>query len=287
MRPGLVRNLDQIQEGDSNRGGSRLGTMVLVSIGGACLAFAAMAGVRRTTAAPPKPADPLGALVEKSKASAPALAASADLGGHDVTFPGMLSDSPRPTTALAAVQAERGAALAAPPGAPTMPPPPTDRLPVVPLPAQNVVAASPIVTRPRDALTQMARDASQPSGQLAEEGKPGLYQLQASSFRSEPEAIAFATALRQRGHRAHVEPAEILNRGTWYRVRVGPFRSQHEAAAYRAEFERKEHIVPFLVDPTKEKQVVARVTPAAEPRADKADKPDRAEKAEKGRGAKL
>ena len=33
-----------------------------------------------------------------------------------------------------------------------------------------------------------------------EEGHAGGYQLQASSFRSDPEAQAFANALRQRGH---------------------------------------------------------------------------------------
>jgi hypothetical protein len=36
-------------------------------------------------------------------------------------------------------------------------------------------------------------------------------------------------------------------------VRVGPFKTQKEAAAYRAEFEKKEHLVPFIVEPPKEK----------------------------------
>jgi cell division septation protein DedD len=85
--------------------------------------------------------------------------------------------------------------------------------------------------------------------------------LQASSFPNEPEANAFSTALRQRGHHAYVELAEIPGRGTWYRVRIGPFKSRVEAAAYRSDFEKREHIVPFLVEPNS-------TTDAARPKRD-------------------
>ena len=78
-----------------------------------------------------------------------------------------------------------------------------------------------------------------------DEGKAGGYQLQASSFRNEAEATAFATALRQRGHRAYTEPAQVLGRGTWYRVRIGPFKTQREAASYRTDFEKKRALGSF------------------------------------------
>jgi len=35
-------------------------------------------------------------------------------------------------------------------------------------------------------------------------------------------------------------------------VRVGPFPTQHAAKAYRASFEAKEHVVPFVVPPAGE-----------------------------------
>jgi cell division septation protein DedD len=110
-----------------------------------------------------------------------------------------------------------------------------------------------VVNRPRDALTQLAKEASSVTTPPVEAGRAGGYQLQTSSFRSEEEAGVFATALRRRGHRAYVEPAEVAGRGSWYRVRVGPFRSKAEAASYRAEFERREHLVPFLIEPPKDK----------------------------------
>ncbi len=268
MKSGLVRNLEQIQEAEDHPHGSRLGTLVLVSLGGACLAFALVSRFKpMVAAAPAQQPDPLGELVARSQAAAVPSANGPQpmtLAGRDVTFPTLLSDDARTTTALAAMRPPpTGKDPAAAPGAGSPasapsafapesgPPPASDRLTVMPLPARNVVSPSPLVSRPRDALTQIAKGALHTGTTSVEEGHPGGYQLQASSFRDESEAAAFATALRQRGHHAYVDPAQIEGRGTWYRVRVGPFRSQREAAQYRAEFERKEHLAPFLVEPPK------------------------------------
>ena len=43
--------------------------------------------------------------------------------------------------------------------------------------------------------------------------------------------------------------ARVTDARTWWRVRVGPFTSRHAAQAYRAQFEAKEHVVPFVVPP--------------------------------------
>jgi cell division septation protein DedD len=125
---------------------------------------------------------------------------------------------------------------------------------VVPLPAQNVLEASPIVTRPRDSLTRAASDAAQissASAPAAPPGREGGYQLQVSSFRTQGEADGFASQLRARGHKAYVVEAHVPGRGTWFRVRIGPFTSQHAAASYRSGFEGREHVVPFIVPPNK------------------------------------
>ncbi|MEA2749964.1 MAG: hypothetical protein QOI41_4107 [Myxococcales bacterium] len=217
-----------------------------------------------------------------------------DLSTRDVTFPGILSDEGSPTTALAAVKGgsprppttgtpgapavlgnvtTTSATLTAPlvPVAPVPPPPSSDpggsivlnvhgadpasaTLPVTPLPAQNMLGASPVVTRPRDSLTRAASDAveSAASGAAAAPaGREGGYQLQVSSFRTQGEADTFSGQLRARGHKAYVVEAHVPGRGTWYRVRIGPFTSQHAAASYRSGFEGREHVVPFIVPPSK------------------------------------
>jgi cell division septation protein DedD len=260
--PGGIRNIERIEEQDDEHRVPRGVTVALVVVGGACVVFAALALSGRTSQLPEKKSDPLGELLaQRSRQAAgpmPSTAGAQELSPSDVTFPQLLSDSEHPPTALAAVRsaAPTSSAFTTPLPAPTMaqPPPPTDRLPVVPLPAQAVLEASPIVTRPRDALTKAASDVakidSPPSPKdTTPPGHEGGYQLQVSSFHTQAEAQSFADQLRARGHKAYVLEANVPGRGTWYRVRVGPFPSQHAAAEYRTEFEEKEHVVPFIVTP--------------------------------------
>lgn len=260
-----VRNLDEIREADPAAQPSRLGALVLASLGGACIVFAAVLLLRSPPKERPASADPLGDLVAKAH-PAGATPAARDPGlARDVTFPSILSDSKSPTTALEAVRTPRPASSAAPdapPGAPaagdSMSVLAADRLPPVPLPAQHVLQTSPAETAPRDTLTSMARKVAREEGAESPAGSPGGYQLQVSSFKTQEEAERFASALRRRGHRAYIEPAHVKGRGLWHRVRIGPFKYRHSAVIYRQEFEAKERLVTFIVDPPK---VTVRVRP--------------------------
>jgi cell division septation protein DedD len=252
MEHGSLRNLDQIQESDTKRVSSRVGTLVLASLAGACAVFAVFALVKRPMIGADPAVDPLAELAQKAVS-----AETATVDGHKVAFPTMLSDEPNPTTAMAAIRTSPDPAsssslpFALPPGAPNAPPTADDRLPVVPLPAQNYLSMNPMVAEPRDSLTAMATSASSPTGEAVEAGHPGGFQLQVSSFRTEKRANEFAERLRRTGHHAHVESALVPGKGTWYRVRVGPFKNRWEAMRYRKEFEQREHIVTFLVEPPK------------------------------------
>lgn len=265
-----MKHLEQIQETDTEGGPGRGTTLAFVALGGACVLFAVLALNGRGSKPDVKKTDPLGELVaqrvkaEKAKGGGPR---PTDLAPSDVTFPGILSDDTAPPTALAAVKGnpqarEPLAALspAAPsvpgPGLPQTPPAPGDRIPVMPLPAANILEASPLVTRPRDPLTKAAAEGAQ--AKSAAEGAPaasagheGGFQLQVSSFRTRDEGEAFAKQLRERGHKAYVSEANVAGRGTWFRVRVGPFSTQQQAAQYRTSFEEREHVVPFIIPPQK------------------------------------
>jgi cell division septation protein DedD len=257
IEQGSVRNLEQIQEEDGTRM-PRGASLAIVALGGACVVFAALALGGRKPAALPPPVDPLADLVAQRTHAGPLAAAAkaTDLSATDVTFPSMLSDDKSPTTALAAVRALGSPAPSASTSTLISPPPPTDRLSVVavaPLPVQSVLEATSVVTHPRDALTRAASDSAQlqvAAPPAAAAGHDGGYQLQVSSFRTQAEANQFSDQLRARGHKAYVVEAHVAGRGTWYRVRVGPFATQHAAAAYRSGFEAKEHVVPFVVPPS-------------------------------------
>jgi cell division septation protein DedD len=170
-----------------------------------------------------------------------------------------LSDDATPTTALAAVKDERGKLVKQSDqleaAGPLAPPPATDRLPVVPLPVGTLLNSSPVITTPRDSLTDMAASAAaaKTDTELAPEGMDGGFQLQVASFKEQADADRTVEDLRKRGHRAFRQAAHVPDRGLWHRVRIGPFKTKLEALKYKERFERLERIAPFLVDPEKVK----------------------------------
>ena len=188
MDQGAVRNLEQIQEQDEHGRTPKVAAAAILVLGGACVVFATLALSGHKSAPPAAPVDPLGELVAQHGRTAPAAAFAAvkptDLSTRDVTFPAILSDDTSPTTALAAV---RGATPSAPPAAAAAPlalaspPPAADRLPVMPLPAQNLLEATPVITRPRDPMTRAASELgpiATPPPASTGAGHEGGYQLQ-------------------------------------------------------------------------------------------------------------
>jgi cell division septation protein DedD len=245
-----LRNLDQIQEQEDGGSAGRLGGWLLGAAGVGALLLTVALSTDRHASAVPSSKDPLAELVAKAREEAqPADRVTRD----NVTFSRILSDKEAPTTALVAVKDKDGQLAPPPLSTYQAAPPPTDQLPIVPLPAGNLLEATRFSAKPPDELTELAADRAQlpPTGERAEAGSDGQYQLQIASFRDAPEADKYVEELRLRGHRAHREAATLPNRGVWQRVRVGPFKTKAEAIAYKAEFERKEGMATFLVDPEK------------------------------------
>ena len=78
-------------------------------------------------------------------------------------------------------------------------------------------------------------------------GHEGRYTLQVISYRDPREAQVFASALRKRGHAAYVTTGAVEDRGTHWRVRIGPFETRQQAQDYRTTFEREEGMNTFIV----------------------------------------
>jgi cell division septation protein DedD len=252
-----VRNLEQIQEDDADGRTTRAATLVLAGVGGAALVVAAVLALRQSAPPSESKTDPLAALVQKAKR--PDVAPPDTVDRAEATFPSILSDSERPTTALAAVKDERGH-LVAPgavpePAATIAPPPPADKLPVVPLPAGTLLDETAVTREPKDPLTALAVEVSKvDSAAPAMPGGEGGFQIQVASFKEQAEADQFVLALRKRGHRAYRQSAYVSDRGLWHRVRIGPFKTKLQAEKYKADFDRKERMSTFLVDPDKVKR---------------------------------
>lgn len=264
MNDVAVRNLELIQETDHEEGrSSRVSALVFASFGGACIVFAALALMRSPAEAKPDAPDPLGALVA-SQGDEEGEEGRDRIDSDDVTFPAVLTDQDNPTTAMEAIRRrsslEEEIEGELPRSPYDGPPPASDRLPVVPLPAQDVVDGTSGAKVARgDVLREIAQHvAREPeAAEMAEPGHAGGYQLQVSSFKKKEDADGFARALRRRGHRAHVEAAHVKGRGLWHRVRIGPFKYRRSANIYRQDFEAKERMVGFVVAPPTTKVHVA------------------------------
>ena len=256
MEPVNVRNLEQIQETDRDGRSARVATVLLASVGGAALVIAAVMSMRQSAPPVEAKADPLAVLVAKAKH--PEATPPEAVRQSDVTFPGVLSDSTRPTTALAAVKDERGRLVAPsldPEPPPVIPTPAADKLPVVPLPAGTLLDQTPVTEKPKDPLVALAHDVSKVEATPAVmAGAEGGFQLQVASFKDQADADHFVEELLKRGHRAYRQPAYVADRGLWHRVRIGPFKTKLAAAKYKAEFDQKERMSAFLDDPDKVKR---------------------------------
>lgn len=251
-----VRNLDQIQESDSQSRSSRAATVLLTGIAGGAILLAAALALKDGKPARQSTADPLAALVAKAKAAP--VDPPETVKKSEVTFPAILSDSDHPTTALAAVKDERGRLvtpdLSAPPPAPAALPP-AEAFPKAPLPVGALLDATSVTTAPKDSLSALATDVSRPEGgALVTAGGDGGYQLQVASFKDQSDADKLVEELKKRGYPAYRQAAYVSDRGLWHRVRLGPFQTKQSASKAKAEFDEKERMSAFLVDPEKVKR---------------------------------
>jgi cell division septation protein DedD len=281
--PGMdnrVRDLDQIQEDDGDDRGRRLGTILLATAAVVGLTFAI--GVVVGRAAEPAPAatdDPLARLegVAIAQAKGTKAVALPKVEAADLSFPNTLSEQEERPEVLAALQAAAAeeAALATP-SAPAAPipsavaaasptpsledesPAPADDGAQAPVAAGEIVANIPAAVAagagarslPKAALHDPLVAAALRDGapkQSAPRGYEGEYTLQVISYDRPEPSHAFAEGLRAKGHSAFVTAADIPERGRYYRVRIGPFKSREQADAYRSKFEDEEHMNTFVV----------------------------------------
>jgi len=66
----------------------------------------------------------------------------------------------------------------------------------------------------------------------------GRFTLQLSSFQDRSEAEAFLTAIKSAGYQPYLTEADVGGKGTFYRVRLGSYRSLEAANDAKAEYEK-------------------------------------------------
>lgn len=239
-----MRDLERIEERSSDEG---RGVLVLSGVG----LVAAVAVVVAAVAALPdgtesQSEDPLQMLavaedVDADDAAEPP-AADPGINPETLSFPTTLVTDRRPEVAAAMAAAAAELAHLDPL---TKPPPRSDIAAGLPAavtagPDRKVVEMA-AVRDPLVAATVPEKTTVAPAG------REGRYTLQVISYRDAEEARVFASALRKRGHAAYVTTGTVEDRGTHWRVRIGPFETRQEAQSYRTTFEREEGMNTFIV----------------------------------------
>jgi cell division septation protein DedD len=272
-----MRDLDRLQEQDPDERGRHVGVWLVFAITILVLFFAVFLAWQRAT---PKSdeADPLDQLVQNGqKGSAQALRGR-DAGGETktgraldptkLTFERSLTgeeDRPEVIAALAAAAREeeeladdghdghddaaedapaKGLRVAPMPKVPILPPSSAQ------IPAGLTVSASGSKLEKsarHDPLVAAAMPKAHNAHTRASSGSAGEYILQVMSYEEKPDADAFASALRDRGHEAFVAAVNVEGRGRTYRVRIGPFKSKGAAESYRHDFEERERMNTIVV----------------------------------------
>ncbi len=95
----------------------------------------------------------------------------------------------------------------------------------------------PAATPAKPALIAPAREAP------AAEAK---FTLQLSSFQDRGEADAFVAEMKQAGWRVYMVEAEVQDKGTWYRVRLGHYASYDDALRGKERFEDQQHVIAYV-----------------------------------------
>jgi cell division septation protein DedD len=78
------------------------------------------------------------------------------------------------------------------------------------------------------------------------EKKKARFTLQLSSFQDESEATTFYQKLRASGYEPFITRAEVPEKGTWFRVRLGKYASYDDAIAAKQSFEKAEKIIAYV-----------------------------------------
>ncbi|QRK06106.1 SPOR domain-containing protein [Archangium violaceum] len=116
-----------------------------------------------------------------------------------------------------------------------------------PAPSPGKVEPAPVPTRTTTPPGGGMKEAIARATQRPTEAAPGgAFTLQISAFQNRPEAERFAAKLRDRGYAPYIISAEVPQKGTWYRVRMGSFPSKDAASRYLSDFKRETQIQAFV-----------------------------------------
>lgn len=264
-----LRDLEQIQERDVDESARRVGLVVLASVAVVAVIFSL--GVVVGRAANPDhdtEDDPLARIESLNQVNSERkneIFEPSRVRAEELSFPSVLTqkqDLPEVSAAVAAAAAEEAslnaklAELSSDANTGMVPAVPALDPPTITKVVSGSLAVQPSAKSPRTNVIKPVTGPSIPQRverEIASVGQEGEYNLQVISYERREPANAFAKGLRARGHRAYVLGVDVPERGTYWRVRIGPFDSKWEADQYRRKFEQEERMNVIVVKKQKQR----------------------------------
>jgi cell division septation protein DedD len=112
--------------------------------------------------------------------------------------------------------------------------------------AEERQAAEEATKRAAEKLAAEKKAAEKRAAEAAEREAAGNWTLQLSSFQDEAEATTFYNKLESAGYSPFITRAEVPDKGTWFRVRLGRYPDYDSAIAAKAEFEKTQQIIAYV-----------------------------------------
>jgi len=118
-----------------------------------------------------------------------------------------------------------------------------------PLPAPpppKPAAAEPAVAKPEKKEDKPAEKKEDKAKEEKKEPEKKKFTLQISSFQDKAEADALVAKLNGAGYKPYVILSDVEGKGTFFRVRIGEFRSKNDAIEAKETFEKKQRIIAYV-----------------------------------------
>ena len=115
------------------------------------------------------------------------------------------------------------------------------RKPPPPPPAPKIATPKPVLTKPQPAAAPQPAPPAQPTTSR------GVYSIQVGSYRQAGGAAAKVNQWQSKGYDAFLSIGEVANSGTWYRVRIGTFKTRDSARKFLEQLSSKENVSAIIV----------------------------------------
>ena len=114
--------------------------------------------------------------------------------------------------------------------------------------AQKLAEQQAAAKAEQEKRAQQAKAAEEAAAAKAaeDEKKSTKFTLQLSSFKDSAEADAFFEKVKSAGYAPYIVEANVDNKGTWFRVRLGGYSNYDDAVTAKAKFEADQKIIAYV-----------------------------------------